>query len=180
MKKVVAGGILSLLFAANVFAVAPPSTQQQPQRDILGVRIGMSADEVRSQLNKIGRLDKTERKRHEVWEVRDAYFSGLIIQFDKANRVHFVTAVARAEAERQCILENAKGKSMGKNAKRKCMRYTDVANINKAGQKTVEKTRNNYRYEWVLDASGADPKIKIVAMGSDPDYLKYYSIERAN
>jgi hypothetical protein len=81
--------------------------------------------------------------------------------------------VARAEAERQCILENAKGKSMGKNAKRKCMRYTDVANINKAGQKTVEKTRNNYRYEWVLDASGADPKIKIVAMGSDPDYLKY-------
>jgi hypothetical protein len=179
MKKLVAGGILSFLFAANVFAFGP-SLPQQPQRDILGVRIGMSADEVRSRLNKIGRLGKTERKRHEVWEVRDAYFSGLIIQFDKANLVHFVTAVARDDAERQCILENAKRKSARENAKGKCMRYNDVANINRAGQKTVEKTRNNYRYEWVLEASGANPKIKIVAMGSDPDYLKYYSIERAN
>ncbi|MCA1616515.1 MAG: hypothetical protein LC800_20955 [Acidobacteria bacterium] len=49
-----------------------------------------------------------------------------------------------------------------------------------ARKKTVEVARKNYRYEWELPAAGRDPKINIVAWGRDPQYLQYYSIERAN
>jgi len=158
MKKLVAGGLLSFLFATSVYAVgAPPPSR----RDILGIRIGMNAEAARSQLQKIGRFQKEERKRHEVWEVSDPYFSHLIIQFDKAKLVHFVTAVAREDA------------------KRERMRYNDVAELKKARQ-TGEVGKNNYRYEWILAAAGKDPKINIVAWGRDPQYLQYYSIERAN
>jgi len=158
MRKLVAGGLLSLLFAASVCAAG---VQPRPRRDILGIKVGMSAEAAHSQLKKIGRFQKEERKRHEVWEVEDFYFSHLIIQFDKAKLVHFVTAVAREDA------------------KRGRMRYDDVADLKKARQ-TGEAAKNNYRYEWGLAAAGKDPKINIVAWGRDPQYLQYYSIERAN
>lgn len=161
MKKLLKSGLFSFLFAAGVCSVGALPTPPQPARDILGIRIGMSAEAARAQLQKVGRFQKEERKRHEVWEVRDPYFSHLIIQFDKAKQVHFVTAVAREDAE---------GKRM---------RYSDVAELKKARQ-TGEAARNNYRYEWGLAAAGKDPKINIVAWGRDPKYLQYYSIERAN
>ncbi len=160
MKKLVNIALVTLLLAASVYA-AGASAAPQLARDILGIRPGMTREEARSQLQKIGRFQKEERKRHEVWEVSDPHFSHLIIQFDKAKLVHFVTAVARADA------------------KREPMRYSDVAELKNARQKG-EAAKNNYRYEWSLEAEGRDPKINIVAWGRDPQYLQYYSIERAN
>jgi len=162
MKKLIAGVLLSFLFTASVSAVVLAPPPPQPRRDILGIRVGMSAEEARGQLKKIGRFQKEERKRHEIWEVNDPYFSHLIIQFDKAKLVHFVTAVAREDA------------------KRERMRYSDVAEIEKARKKTVEVARKNYRYEWEVAAARRDPKINVVAWGRDPQYLQYYSIERVN
>ena len=162
MKKLITGGLLCFLFAASIYAVGA-TLPSQPQRDILGIRIGMSAEAARSQLQKIGRFRNEERKRQEVWEVSDhRYFSHLIIQFDKAKLVHFVTAVAREDA------------------KRERMPYSAVAELKNARKKTVEVARKNYRYEWELAAASRDPKINIVAWGRDPQYLQYYSIERAN
>ena len=115
----------------------------------------------RARLLEIGRLQREERKRQQVWEIRDPHFSHLIIQFDKAKLVHFVTAVAREDAQRER------------------MRYSDVAELKNARQ-TGEAAKKNYRYEWGLEAAGKDPKIHIVAWGRDPQYLQYYSIERAN
>ncbi len=161
MKKLVAGGLLSFLFAASVYAVGA-SPPPQPRRDILGIRVGMSAEEARSQLQKIGRRLREERKRQEIWEVTDPYFAHLVIQLDKANLVHFVTAYAHDEK-----------------AKRERMRYGDVGELKKARQ-TGEIARKNYRYQWQLEAAGRNPKINIVAWGRDPQYLQYYSIERAN
>ncbi len=159
MKKLVKSVLVTFLLAASVHATG--ALAAPPARDILGIRIGMSAEEAHTQLQKVGRFQKEERKRHEVWEVRDPHFSHLIIQFDKAKRVHFVTAVARADA------------------KREPMRYSDVAELKNARQKG-EAAKNNFRYEWGLEAEGKDPKINIVAWGRDPQYLQYYSIERAN
>ena len=160
MTKLVCSVLFSLVFAASVYAagafVSPP-----PARDILGIRVGMSTEAARTRLLEIGRLQREERKRQQVWEVRDPHFSHLIIQFDKAKLVHFVTAVAREDA------------------KRERMRYSDVAELKNARQ-TGEAAKKNYRYEWGLEAAGKDPKIHIVAWGRDPQYLQYYSIERAN
>lgn len=160
MKKLVKTALLSFIFAASAHA-AGVSASPQPARDILGVRVGMTADAAHAQLQKVGRFQKTERKRHEVWEVRDPHFSHLIIQFDKAKLINFVTAVARADAQREP------------------MRYSDVGELKSAQQKG-EAARSNFRYEWGLEAAGTDPKINIVAWGRDPQFLQYYSIERAN
>ena len=158
MRKLAKTVLLLFLLTASVDAHRPAT---QRARDILGLKIGMSLDEAHTQLGKIGRFQKEERKRHEVWEVRDRYFSHLIIQFDKSKHVHFVTAVARQDN------------------KRARMRYSDVGELKNARQ-TGEAAKNNYRYEWGLEAHGNDPKINIVAWGRDPQYLQYYSIERAN
>lgn len=133
-------------------------------RDILGVRVGMSAEAARAQLEKIGNLQKEERKQYEVWEVRDnPYFSHLAIQFDKPKKlVNSITAIAREDD------------------KRKRMSYSDVAELKNAWKKTIEPAKNNYRYDWELPAAGENPKINIVAWGRDAQYLQYYSIERAN
>ncbi len=161
MKKLLAGVLLCLTFVASVGAAAGGGASPQPRRDILGVKVGMSAEAARSQLQKIGRFQKEERKRHEVWEVRDPHFSHLIIQFDKAKLVHFVTAVAREDAARVRL------------------RYKDMVELKKAKQ-TGEVAKSNYRYAWTVPASGTDPKLSVVAWGRDPQYLQYYSIERAN
>jgi hypothetical protein len=161
MNKLVMVGLLSCLFAAGVLA-AVPAPPKQPERDILGLRIGMTKEEAQVRLQKIGRLQREERKRQEVWEIRDPYFSHLIVQFDKGTKqVHFVTAVAREDA------------------KRERMRYSDVGELKHARQKG-QAAKKNYRYEWGLEAAGKDPKVNIVAWGRDPQYLQYYSIERAN
>lgn len=161
MKKTSIGSLFLLMFAISSFAVAlrPP---KEPAREILGVRIGMTKADAQVQLQKIGRLQKEERKRQEVWEIRDPRFSHLIIQFEKGTQlVHFVTAVARADAQAEK------------------MRYSDVGELKKARQRG-EAAKKNYRYEWGLEATGKDPKVQIVAWGRDPQYLQYYSIERAN
>ena len=158
MKKLLIGTLMSLFFAASITAMPP----KELAREIFGVRIGMNGDEARTQLKKVGRLQREERKRQEVWEVRDPRFSHIIIQFEKGTQlVHFVTAVARADAQGQK------------------MRYSDVGELKKARQRG-EVAKKNYRYEWGLEASGKDPKVNIVAWGRDPQYLQYYSIERAN
>ncbi len=161
MKKLVIFGLFTFLFTANIFAsgALPP---KEPAREILGLRIGMTKADAQVQLQKIGRLQREERKRQEVWEIRDPRFSHLIIQFEKGTQlVHFVTAVARADAQAEK------------------MRYSDVGELKKARQKG-DAAKKNYRYEWGLEAAGKDPKVQIVAWGRDPQYLQYYSIERAN
>jgi hypothetical protein len=157
MKKLAAAAVLSFLFASGVqaFGVTPPP---QPRREILGIKVGMGAEAARSQLQKIGRLGREERKRQEVWEVSDPKFSGVIVGFDKAGRVRFVTAVARPGGER--------------------VRYGDVGDVKKARQKG-NPAINNFRYEWEVAASGREPKIIVEASGRDQQYLSTYSIKRA-
>jgi hypothetical protein len=131
------------------------------RREILGIGVGMGADEARARLRQIGEFQKSERKGYEVWAVRDPYFSHLMIKFDKAGPVHSVTAVAREDQGRRR------------------MRYTDVSDVARARQ-AGEPARSNFRYEWILPAKGKAPKVNVVAWGRHRKYLQYYSIERMN
>lgn len=154
MKKIATLCLLSLLFAAGVSAAA-----RSPRRDIMGIRINMSKKAAHNVLQKIGQLQREERKRQEIWEVRDDYFTHIIVGFDTEMRVRFVTAVAREEGQR--------------------MRYSDVADISKARQ-AGNVTVNNYHYVWELAAQGKNPKCTVAARGRDPQFLKTYSIKRAD
>jgi hypothetical protein len=166
MKKLIAGGLVTFMLAAAVHAAGSPPPAE-PRRDILGVKVGMTEQEAHAVLQKIGRLpNPRDRKRTEVWEVNDPYFSHLAVQFEKkTNLVHFVTAFAHGS----------------KKADRRRMRYDDVGELKKARRQIVEPhPRNNYKYEWLLGAAGRNPKINVVAWGRDRDHLDIYSIERVN
>ena len=154
MKKLVACCFLSLLVTASVNAFG-----REPQREIMGLRLGMSKVAAHQQLQKIGRLEREERKRQEVWEVRDPRFSHIIVGFDKGTQIRFVTAVAREDSQQR-------------------MRYRDVADLTKARQ-VGDIAIKNYHYVWELAARGKEPKSFIVVRGRDPEYLTTYSIKRA-
>ena len=127
--------LLPLLLAASMGVAAGRETR--PRRDIIGLRLDMTKEAAHSRLQKIGTLQREESKRQEVWEVRDPYFSHVIVGFDAQSRIRFVTAVAREGGQR--------------------MRYTDVANLKRARQEG-DASINNYTYVWELAARGKEPK----------------------
>ena len=155
MRKLATLCLLSLLLTAGMGVATGRETR--PRRDIVGLRLDMTKEAAHSLLQKIGTLQREERKRQEVWEVRDPYFSHVIVGFDKQSRIRFVTAVAREGGQR--------------------MRYADVANLKKARQEG-DVSANNYNYVWELSARGKETKGLVIARGHDPLYLSTYSIKR--
>jgi hypothetical protein len=157
MRKLIALCFISSLLAAGLSASA--SAADGPRRDILGLRVGMTKEAARGQLQKIGTLQREERKRQEVWEVRDDYFSHVIVGFDQQARVRFVTAVAREGGGQR-------------------MRYTEVASLKTARQEG-DVSINNYHYVWELARRGKEPRLLVEARGRDPLYLSTYTIKKA-
>lgn len=159
MRKLIALCFISSLLVAGLSAAAVRAAS--PRRDILGLRVGMTKEAARGQLQKIGTLQREERKRQEVWEVRDEHFSNVIVGFDQQARVRFVTAVARE----------------GSGSAR--MRYSDVASLKTARQEG-DVSVNNYHYVWELARRGSkEPRCLVEARGRDPLYLSTYTIRKA-
>ncbi len=162
MRKLIALCFISLLVAACVSAAAERPVR--PRRDIVGLRIGMTEEAARRRLEQIGRPRKEEQEeeeegREEVWEVRDPFFSHVIVGFDEKERVRYVTAVAREGGSRR-------------------MRYSDVASLKTARQEG-DVSINNYRYVWELARRGREPRCRVEARGRDPLYLSTYTIRKA-
>ena len=93
-----------LLAAAALLAScatsAPPvsSRPAAPISDIAGIRLDMPRDTVRTTLATIAKLEREERRRHEVWTlVSDPRFASLIIGYTPEWNVRFVTAVAKPD-----------------------------------------------------------------------------------
>ena len=141
--RTIAFAVAIALSLAAAAADAPPS-------DILGVRLGMSRDEVRSRLASEARLEREERRRHEIWSVSDdPRFASLIIGYTKEWNVRFVTAVAKPDGV--------------------AVRYGDVLDLSAAKLKTAGRTRT---YTWVTGT----PPYSVIAIGG-PSRLDYLSIE---
>ena len=152
LKRLVALCVLLLLVDVSIQAAG-----KEPPRDVLGISIGMSTEAAHSRLQKLGRLEKEERRQQEVWALqRDSDFAYLIVGFDK-DQVRYVTAKVREAGRR--------------------MRYSDVADI-KSARKVIGA--GNYEYIWQVAARGNRPAYLVVARGTDPNYLLYYSIKRVN
>lgn len=141
---------LSLLFTFAQFAEAKTGG------DILGLSVGMSREDAIARLQKLGKKDHDERKQQEIWKLRgDERFSHIIIAFDKEYKnVRFVTAKARADGKR--------------------VRYSDVLDIKKA---VATITPNNYKYVQEVPANGKNAGYKIIARGTDKNYLTYFAVE---
>ena len=143
MKTVALIAMLLVTSAAFAADVAPIS-------DILGVRLGMSRDEVRAGLAAKATFEREERRRHEIWTVRDdARFASLIIGYTKEWNVRFITAVARPGGA--------------------AVRYADVLDLAAAKHKAAGQT---HTYTWVTGT----PPYNVIAIGG-PSRLDYLSIE---
>ncbi len=143
--------VLMLLFAS----VAQAKT---PRGEVLGLRIGMSRDETHRRLQKMGRMEREERKRQEVWTLEgDTRFSSALIGYDADFKVRYVTAIAREGGRR--------------------MRYNDVASIKSA---RAENAPGSYRYIWDVKPKAKRPGYFVIVQGRDPEYLTSLSIKTHN
>ena len=132
---------------------------REPRPEILGVRLGMSRDEARARLQGIGQLEKEERRQQEVWRLNgDASYSHLIVAYDKGyTAVRYVTAVANEQGRR--------------------VRYSDVIDRDRAREDVTPASR---AYTQEVPARDGRPGFIVKAIGSDPESLKYYSVEKVD
>ena len=142
------GLALALLMPSAAFAA-----EVTPLTDILGVRLGMSRDAVHSDLAAVARLEREERRRHEIWTLSDdPRFASLIIGYTKEWNVRFVTAVARPNGA--------------------AVRYADILDLGAATHKSAGQT---HTYTWMPTVTGRPP-YSVIAIGG-PSRLDYLSIE---
>lgn len=153
MRKRVVTICCLLLLAAACSKAAGPSPE------ILGVRLGMSREEAHARLQEIGKLEKEERRQQEVWRLTgDPNYSHVMVAYNKDyTSVRYVTAVANEQGRR--------------------VPYTDV--IDTAGAR-LESTPASRTYTQETPARDGRPGFITKAMGTDPTYLKYYSVERTD
>jgi hypothetical protein len=152
MKKVFK--VLCLLLLAAACSRVP-----DPRPEILGVRLGMSREEAHARLRQIGQLEKEERKQQEVWRLSgEPSYSHLIVAYNKEyTSVRYVTAVADEQGRR--------------------VRYADMIDTRRA---RAEITPASHTYTQEIPARAEQPAFIVKAIGTDPENLKYFSVERAD
>jgi hypothetical protein len=149
----------SLLVAVTFLAAAFVSAAE-PAREILGLRLSMPREAAHERLKAIGKFERDERKRQEIWAVKDnPHFSHVVVGFDASNTLRFITAVSREDGE----------------AKR--LRYSDVGSVD-AAQQAGDPKINNFHYQWMLPKAGDDPETMVAVRGRDPELLTTYSLKR--
>ena len=142
-----------------LLAPACAKSSVEPKPEILGIRLGMSREEAHARLQSIGQLEKEERRQQEVWRLtNDPAYSHLMVAYNKEyTAVRYVTAVANEQGRR--------------------VRYADVVDVGRAREENTPASR---AYTQEVPARGDQPGFVAKAIGADPTYLKYYSVERAD
>lgn len=147
---------LALLVMVGIPAAAAGRSLQD---NVMGLRLGMSRENVHRRLQKIGTLEREERGRQEVWSLaREPRFASVLVGFDGNFKVRYVTAIARDGGPR--------------------MRYSELAPIKDAH---AENAHGAYtRYTWEAKPGRKSAGYFLIAEGRDPEYLKSFSIKRHN
>ena len=140
---------LSLLLVIGVLVSAAPA---RPRPEIMGISLEMSRDDARARLKSLGSLEKEDRKRQEVWAVKDVRISHLLVGYDAENRVRYVTAIARPDGPR--------------------IRYQEVADL-KSAQRSI--TPGNHKFTWEIEGRRG---FILIARGHDAQYLDTYSVKK--
>jgi hypothetical protein len=142
--------LLSLHPSARANAAAG---RLKPQ--IMGIELSMSREAARVRLQTLGSLEREDRKRQEVWAIRDPRISHLLVGYDAENRVRYVTALARTGANR--------------------IRYDEVADPKRAQR---QEAQGNYRFTWEVEERRGQFAYVVIAHGRDPQYLESYSVKK--
>ena len=142
--------VLLLIFGVSAGVIAAT-----PKPEIMGISLGMSRADAHSRLQSLGKLEREIRKRQEVWAIKDARISHLLVGYDPDLRVRYVTAIARTDGPR--------------------IRYEDVADLNIAQR---EQNQGNYKLTWQVAARSGHFAYWLIAHGRDPQFLESYSVKK--
>ena len=126
-----------------------------PRPEIMGVALGMSRDDALTRLRSLGNLEREEKKRQEVWAVKDPRISHLLVGYDTENRVRYVTALTRSGGPR--------------------IRYAEIANIKQAQS---AHNQSHYKFVWEVAARRGQFAYVMIAQGHDRQYLDSYSVKK--
>jgi len=143
---------LCLLLA---LAASAGAAQAKVRPEIMGVALEMSREAALARLKSIGQLEKDDRKRQEVWAIKDPRISHLLVGYDADYRVRYVTAIARADGPR--------------------IRYQEVADLKSARRLN---TQGNYRFTWEIPERRGQFAFVVIAHGRDPNFLDSYSVKK--
>ena len=141
---------LILLLVIGVLVSAAPA---RPRPEIMGISLDMTRDDARARLKSIGSLEKEDRKRQEVWAVKDSRISHLLVGYDGEYRVRYVTALARTDGPR--------------------IRYQEIADLKSAQHSNAS---GNHKFTWEIESRGKE--FIIIARGHDPQFLDSYSVKK--
>jgi hypothetical protein len=147
-----ATAMVAVLLVSCALSTQPsaPVSRRAPISDILGIRLDMPRDTVRSSLAGTATLEREERRRQEVWTLTaDPRFASLIIGYTKEWNVRFVTAVAKPDGVP--------------------VRYDEVLDTATANHRSAGDT---HTWTW----STGTPKYYVIAIGG-PERLQYLSIK---
>src|SRR5215213_464420 len=133
---------LCVLLAIGGLAGAVP-VKLRPE--IMGVALGMSRQNAQARLKSIGNLEKEQRKRQEVWAVKDPRISHLLVGYDADYRVRYVTALARTDGPK--------------------IRYQEIADLKTAQRAVVQ---GNHKFTWEIEARRGQFAYILIARGHDP------------
>jgi hypothetical protein len=150
MRRIKLSVIVCLLLISSAAAV-----QARVKPEIMGVALDMSREAAQSRLKAIGQLEKEDRRRQEVWAIKDPRISHLLVGYDADYRVRYVTAIARTDGPR--------------------MRYQEVADL-KSAQRL--NSQGNYRFTWEIPERRGQVAFVVIALGRDPNFLDSYSIKK--
>lgn len=131
------------------------AAQAKVRPEIMGVALEMSHEAAQARLKLIGQLEKEDRKRQEVWAIKDPRFSHLLVGYDADYRVRYVTAIARTDGPR--------------------MRYQEVADVRSAHRLS---NQGNYRFTWEIPERRGQFAFVVIAHGRDPNFLDSYSVKK--
>src|SRR5690349_18017380 len=150
MKQIKRIFIVCLLLVSGAVAA-----QARVKPEIMGVALDMSRDAALARLKSLGQLEKEDRKRQEVWAIKDLRISHLLVGYDADYRVRYVTAIARTDGPR--------------------MRYQEIADL-KSAQRL--NSQGNYRFTWEIPERRGQFAFVVIAHGRDPNFLDSYSIKK--
>ena len=77
---------LSSVFLLLVIGVLVSAAPARPRPEIMGISLDMKRAEALARLKSIGSLEREVRKRQEVWAVKDALISHLLVGYDADHR----------------------------------------------------------------------------------------------
>ena len=131
--------------------------EAKPRPEIMGVALSMSREVAQARLKTLGRLEKEERKRQEVWAVNDPRISHLLVGYDTEYRVRYITAIARNGGPR--------------------IRYQEVVDVKRAER---SNTQGNYKFTVEVAARRGQFAYVTIVHGRDPQYLDSFSVKRVD